>query len=190
MQMDENKKMTDEEVVLLVQNGEKEEFGTLMDRYEKKILRYAGKFLAGTNDVEDIVQDVFIKVYENIMSFNINMKFSPWVYRIAHNVFINEMKKKKTLSFHIFDIDTILPYYSYHNIFSKSILDNEVKDIMHKKLNNIPLKYKEILILNYVEGLSYKEISDILKIPIGTVGVRLKRAKELLKKQISFDILK
>ncbi len=182
--------MTDEEIVILVQNGEKEKFGILMDRYENKILRYADKFLAGTNDVEDIVQDVFIKVYENIMSFNISMKFSPWIYRIAHNVFINEMKKKKTLSFHIFDIDTVLPYYFYDDIFSKSVFNNEIKDIMHKKLDDLPLKYKEILILNYIEELSYKEISDILKVPIGTVGIRLKRAKGLLKKQISNDILK
>jgi len=188
--MDENKKMEDEEIVLLIQNGEKEKFGILMDRYEKKISRYASKFLADVCNVEDIVQDLFIKVYENIMSFDTSMKFSPWIYRIAHNIFINEMKKKKTLSFHIFDIDTILPYYSYDNIFSKNMFDSEIKDIMHKKLDTLPLKYKEILILNCIEGFSYKEISTILKVPTGTVGIRLKRAKDLLRKQISFDILK
>ncbi len=184
-----NEIKTDEDIVLLVQQGDEEEFGVIMDRYEKKLLRYARKFISDTYKIEDIVQDVFIKTYENIISFDTTLKFSPWIYRIAHNIFINEMKKKKTISFHLFEFDTIFPHIYYEDPLLKNITNSEMRDLVDKGLKNISEKYREILILYYMEDLNYREIADILKVPIGTVGVRLKRAKSFIKKQIPGDVL-
>jgi len=183
------KEITDEEIVSLVQKGDKEKFGVIVDRYEKKLFRYATKFISDTYKIEDLVQDIFIKVYENIMGFDTTRRFSPWIYRIAHNVFINDIKKKKNILFNTFDFDELLPHREYGNTIQEEIIGNETKELLENGLKNLSEKYKEVLILHYIEDLSYKEIAEILKVPIGTVGIRLKRAKNRLTKQIPSDIL-
>ena len=187
--MNRNEEITDEDLVFSIQQGDKEKFGVVMDRYEKKLLSYGRKFIADTYRIEDLVQDVFIKTYENIMSFDTTRKFSPWIYRISHNIFINDMKKKKAIPFHIFDFDTIFPHPEGEYLLSKEVTDKEIKDLIEKGLGNLSAEYKEVLILYYMEDLSYKEIADVLEIPIGTVGIRIKRAKSSLKGQIPSDIL-
>ena len=71
-----------------------------MDRYQAKLLRYGRRFLAQDDHIVDVVQDVFIKTYENIQSFDATRKFSPWIYRIAHNAFVNEIRQKKARTAH------------------------------------------------------------------------------------------
>lgn len=92
--------LTDEQLALAVQRGDAESFGRLVERYQAKMLRYAYKFLLAGNS-EDAVQEVFIKTYQNINSFDAAQRFSPWIYRIAHNEFINHLKKsgREHLSF-------------------------------------------------------------------------------------------
>src|SRR3954463_6498094 len=87
---------TDEQVALAVQAGASNRFGELVERYEAKLLRYARKFLLDPDDAQDIVQDIFIKAYENLQSFDVSRRFSPWIYRIAHNEFVNALKKRES----------------------------------------------------------------------------------------------
>lgn len=173
---------TDEEIVRLVQSGDIELFGKIVNRYEEKIKRYGRKFLSGFEDIEDIVQDIFIKSYENIQSFDVKRKFSSWLYRIAHNEFVNALKKqrKKPLSF--FDLDIILPHLSAEEI-NNEIDRQKMNEIINKFIGKLDPKYREPIILYYLGELNYKEISEILHIPTSTVGIRLKRAKEKLKKK-------
>jgi len=86
--------LTDEEVAKRVQAGQSEAFGLIVERYEAKLFRYGKKFLSNHENIEDVVQEVFIKVYQNIQSFDSSQKFSPWIYRIAHNTYVNVLKKK------------------------------------------------------------------------------------------------
>ncbi len=87
---------TDEELVrLVVFKNKTEAFDILCRRYEEKLLRYGRRFLYNYENIEDAVQNVFTKTYINIKSFNFSKKFSPWIYRIAHNEFINIIKKEK-----------------------------------------------------------------------------------------------
>jgi len=174
---------TDEEIARLVQSGDINLFGKLIERYEEKIKRYGKKFLAGSEDIEDIVQDVFIKAYENIQSFDTKRKFSSWLYRIAHNEFVNALKKHKKRPLSFFELDIILPHLSAEEINQK--IDNqEILKNLDAYLDKLSLKYREPIILYYIEELSYKEIADVLHIPISTVGIRLKRAKEKIKNKI------
>ncbi len=101
---------TDEEIAKSVQGGDTAKFGTLVERYEAKMLRYARKFLFGYQDSEDMVQEVFLKAYTNIQGFDANRKFSSWLYRIAHNEFLNAIKKKGREPLPFFDPDTIFPH--------------------------------------------------------------------------------
>jgi len=187
--MGDDEKKSDEELALSVQNGDKEAFGILMDRYNAKISRYAKKFLRDNDVIEDKVQDVFIKAYENIKSFDTKRFFSPWIYRIAHNVFINEIKKKKEFPLSIFEIDTMFPHLSYTDAEKEIKRDERMKEVVDRGLDKISLKYREILILYYIENLSYKEIAEVLEVPLGTIGIRLKRARESLKKYVPEDLL-
>jgi RNA polymerase sigma-70 factor (ECF subfamily) len=86
----------DEEIVFQVQSGKVELFGVLIDRYEKKMARYAAKILNNLDDIQDVVQEIFTKAYVNIKSFDVKRKFSSWLYRVAHNEIVNVFKKKQT----------------------------------------------------------------------------------------------
>jgi len=172
---------TDEEIALQVQAGDMENFGILVKRYEVKIKRYARKFLFGYEDAEDMVQEVFLKAYINIQSFNASQKFSSWLYRIAHNEFINAIKKKGRERLSLFDLDTLFP----HPVAKESLIDDinsrELREILDRILGKIDLKYREVLVLYCFEELNYREIAEVLHIPIATVGVRIKRGRELIK---------
>ena len=175
--------LTDEALADLVKKGDIEQFGTLMQRYEDKLLRYANRFLAGRNNREDVVQEVFLKTYQNIKSFDTSQKFSPWIYRIAHNTFINELRKNTRDIVVFFDPDTLLSHdVPEENPATRELEFAELSAALEKYLDMLKPKYKEIIILYFYEQLSYKEIADVLQIPVSTVGVRLQRAKDALKK--------
>lgn len=172
---------TDEHIASLVQAGDADAFGILIERYEAKLKRYARKFLNSKEDIEDLIQDVFIKSYTNIQSFDSKQRFSPWIYRIAHNTFVNELKRKERGSFIFFDTDTILPHLPAKETADGELLDTELRNEIDTLLHEIPPKYREVLVLHYFEELSYQEISDILQIPVTTVGVRMNRGRTRLK---------
>jgi len=172
-----NKK--DEEIAQLVQGGDVELFGVLVDRYEKKIKYYGKKFLNRETDIEDVVQEVFLKAYRNIQGFDLKRKFSSWLYRIAHNEFVNKLKKSKREPLHFFDFDIIFPHLlkPEKQEYEEQIDRKEIEECLGK----LSLKYREPIILYYFQNLSYKEIADVLAVPVATIGVRIKRGKEKLK---------
>jgi RNA polymerase sigma-70 factor (ECF subfamily) len=175
--------LTDEDIAGRVQKGETQWFAFLVERYEPKITRYARKFLFGHEDRQDLIQDIFIKAFTNIKSFDTSRKFSPWIYRIAHNEFINTIKKKGRDYLTFFDTDTLLPQAVYEE--EKSEIDEvALKKMLDTSLDKIDSKYREPLVLYYYEELDYQAIADIMHIPISTVGVRLRRGKEALKKVV------
>lgn len=173
---------TDEEIAVLVQGGKIDFFGILIERYEEKLKRYGTRFLGSYNGIEDAVQDIFIKTYLNIKGFDSSRKFSSWIYRIAHNTFINIIKKREKDYLLFFEPDIIFTFSKKDDILEK-LIKKEEKEELEKKLKEIKSKYREIIILYYFDEKSYKEISDILKIPISTVGVRLKRGLSQIEKK-------
>jgi RNA polymerase sigma-70 factor (ECF subfamily) len=173
---------TDEVYAVLAKQNDKEAFGVLVDRYEAKLLRYGKKFLSTRQDIEDLVQDIFVNAYRNIQSFDSSQKFSPWIYRIAHNAFIDGLRKNSRTPFILPDFDTFLAYPVSDDSSEKERNRQEIKLMIDKGLDQISPKYKEVLILYYLEELSYKEIAEIIQVPIGTVSTRVKRAKNELKK--------
>lgn len=172
---------TDEEIVIEIKNGDKEKFGILINRYIDKLKRYATKFMQDRVDIDDLVQDVFIKSYQNIQSFDESRKFSPWIYRIAHNEFVNQIRKKITQKILPIDFDTFFPH---PEALEKADTDTEAfftEKILEEYLNKLDPKYREVLVLYFYEEMDYKQIGEVLAIPVSTVGVRIIRAKEKLK---------
>ncbi len=181
---------TDEAIALRVQGGEVEAFGMLMSRYEPKLMRYARKFLLDPDDAADIVQDVFLKAYQNIHSFDATRRFSPWIYRIAHNEYVNDLKKRtsRKTTFTI-DFDTLFPTLAATDTADSAALDRDTRETLDKYLSKIDPKYREPLILYYLEEMDYRAIADILHIPVSTVGVRLMRGKTQLQKLAASDTI-
>ena len=173
---------TDEKIASFVQSGQEDFFGILMDRYKSKMLRYARKFFFDSTSSEDLVQDVFVNAYMNINGFDISKKFSPWLYRIAHNYFINEIKKRNRNPLIFIDLDALLPHISHEEGLDKKAIESELKEELELCLDKIDLKYREVLILYFFEGLSYKEIALVLHIPVNVVGVRINRGKKMIKR--------
>jgi len=173
--------MTDEEIASKVQTGDTESFGIIVERYAPKITRYARKFLSHIQDIEDLVQEVFLKAYANILSYDAKMKFSPWLYRIAHNEFVNALKKKTRLPLPLFELDVLFPHLPAKETADSETNEREIKLMLKDYLDQISPKYREVLVLYYFQELDYQEIAEILHIPVSTVGVRLNRAKFILK---------
>ncbi len=174
---------SDEAIALLVQAGNISAFKTLVDRYEAKMMRYAKKFLFGYDDAQDALQEIFIKAYRNIKSFDSNRRFSPWLYRIAHNEFINIIKKRGREPVSFFDPDTIFPHPIASQQTDSDIKHQELRQALDLSLNTLPAKYREPLVLFYFEEMDYKQIATIMQIPVSTVGVRIRRGKLLLQHQ-------
>ena len=172
---------TDEELVTLVQKGDPNPFGALVERYEEKLLRYGRKFLSTKEDIEDIVQDVFMSVYKNIQSFDSDQKFSPWIYRIAHNAFVNGLKKHSRNPFQGIDFDVLVSHAVEDDPVKKEQEQKEMRQMIDQALDKLQPKYREVLVLYYLEDMQYKEIGEIMEVPTSTVGIRIKRAKENLK---------
>jgi len=179
-------KYSDEELVRYIQKNNGQGFEEIIERYQKKLLRYALNLCRDSETAEDIVQDTFIASYQNINGFNVKRKFSPWIYRIAHNKAINELRKaKRTTS--INDISE-LPSPEDLNQIEEKLDNKKSKKILINDIASLPLKYQEVIILRFFEDKNYEEISDILKIPRNTVGVRIKRGLERLRKDTKINI--
>ena len=179
--------ISDEQIATSVQKGNLEDFGELVLRYGKKIQNYLFRFIQTKEEVEDLTQDIFLKAYSNILSFNPKKKFTPWLYQIAHNELVNYLRKKHYLStkFINLDLDILAAKSVSKNDILKDLENNLKFELIDKKLNKLNFKYRQPFVLFFYENLSYQEISDILKIPISTVGTRIKRAKEIIKKSVN-----
>lgn len=186
--MIDSENLTDDQLVDLSLKDDNN-FYYLMKRYEKKIDSYIRR-IANINreSAEDILQEVFIKVYKNLHGFNKNFKFSSWIYRIAHNEMISYLRKnRKALEALSLDIDGP-DHESLMNLLADTLdieeehISREKVEIIRRIFAELPPKYREVLVLRYLEEQSYDEISDILKKPPGSVATLINRAKSNFKK--------
>ncbi len=172
--------LSDEKLIEKVRTKNYQFYGEIVKRYQQKLYRYLRYLTNQPDEAEDLVQNVFIKAYRNLFGFDTKRKFSSWIYRIAHNEGVNYLKKMqkiKKLSF------------QDHNVFLSSgdnspedeLIRQEIQKKIKECLDELESKYREPLILHYFEDKSYQEISDVLKIPIGTVGTFISRGKLILK---------
>jgi len=172
--------MSDEALARIVQQGDADAFGVLMERYEAKLKRYGTKFLSNPEDVGDLVQDAFVRAYQNIQSFDASLRFSPWMYRIAHNEFVSALRKRSRSPVLSVDFDALVSHPAYDDPAPREREQKDMRRMIDAGLERISSKYREVLVLYYLEDLSYKEIADVLQVPVSTVGIRLKRGKDAL----------
>ncbi len=164
---------------------DKNKFATLVERYEQRLLRYIKRLTGHTNNqAEDILQEAFIKIYRNLNNFDPNLKFSSWAYRITHNEAVNHIKKtKETIPIETDDQETknLINILESDTNIPEEISKKELAEKVQKTIEDLPKKYRDVIILYYLEEKDYAEISDILKKPTGTIGTLLSRAKSKFK---------
>lgn len=159
----------------------------LVDRYKTRLTSYIMRLTnVNIEDAEDILQDVFIKVYLNLNDFNQDLKFSSWIYRIAHNQVISQHRKLKARpEGYAVDIESQAARNLAADIDIAAEADfNLLKENIMRVLNDLPVQYREILILRFLEEKSYQEISDILKKSPGTVASTINKAKQEMRKKL------
>jgi RNA polymerase sigma-70 factor (ECF subfamily) len=173
---------TDNDLVELSKDNP-DHFLCLIKRYENKLLYYImriSKF--SREDAGDILQDVFVKTYYNLNEFDKDLKFSSWIYRIAHNQTVSEIRKKvirPTVSFEKEDIDKLEDAFDIEKEIDNSFDRKKIDEALSK----LDEKYREVLILRFLDEKEYVEIADILKKPVSTVGNLILRGKKLFKEE-------
>lgn len=175
--------MTDEQAVESIQKGKIDDYEKIVERYEGRLYGYIRNFTnQPREEVDDLVEEVLIKAYENIQGFDVRKKFSSWIFRIAHNTSIDFFKKKKFKKESIDDREESLA--ANEKLIEELEIDKEEKERVNKAVNGLELNYKEVVLLYFFENKSYEEIADILHTTTNNVGVLLNRAKLKLRKTI------
>lgn len=173
-------------LVQKLKNGSQEAFNELVEQYSKKLYYLCLKMLQNEKDAEDTVQNVFLKAYLNINKFEGKSSLSTWMYRITVNVCTDLLRKRKK--------EAIVPLYntdSDENEYiieiedekantEKTVIENERKRELFKAINCLNESHKKLIVLRDLEGLSYEEISNILKLNLGTVKSGINRARAAL----------
>ena len=183
---DDISSLTDAELVKLTLANQ-DNFVYLVDRYKGKLSSYVKRLTNANNeDAEDILQEVFIKVYLNLNDFNKDLKFSSWIYRITHNQVISGHRKLKARpEGYAINLDDQLAKNLTAEIDIKGMVDHKIlQETINSVLKKIEPKYRDVLVLKFLEEKSYQEISDILKKPLGTVASLMNKAKQEFKNEL------
>jgi len=179
--------MSDEEIVSMALR-DKAFFAHIVLRYEDKLSRYIMRLgIRNAEDREDTLQDIFIKIYKNLNGFDTSLSFSSWVYRIAHNEAISAYRKKNVRpEGHLIDAgdERVARELALADGAEKEFDVKVNAQEVYKALACVDAKYRDVLILRFFEHKEYEDISDILKIPTGSVGTLLYRGKKQLKEKI------
>lgn len=176
----------DDDALVAAARIDPEAFGKLMERYEAPLLRYLMRLTGwASEEVEDILQEAFIKAYRNLNDYDSSLKFSAWMYRITHNQAIDVLRRHTAspvrFEWSLEDMARLIPAA---NDTQAEIVTQEKLEALRQAIASLPERYREVLMLRFLEEKSYEEIVDILKMPKGSVATAIKRGKELLSKQL------
>lgn len=184
----------DEDQVLIRKTlrGDRRAFEELMRKYEKRIFSFVVRMVRNEDTAVDLTQDFFFKIYTVLDKYNYEYKFSTWAYRICYNLVIDHIRKNQA------QIDSL----DDESVSGRDLLESdnvsredgfkaldraETRETVWRIVDQIPLKFRELILLRYIQELKYEEIAEITALPVGTVKNRIFKAKEILKKEMVKD---
>ena len=180
----------DRAVVEAVLRGQQHRFADLVGRYQSQIINYTCRMLGNYEDAVDLSQDVFLKAYSALGSYRPQYPFAAWLFRIARNAAIDEIRKRRL---HTVSLDAPVEFddgSAGREVESEgrdpqdSYLGLEFADRISGAINELPEKYREPIVLRHAAELSYEEIAEALELPLGTVKTRIFRARDALRKSL------
>ncbi len=183
---------SDEDLMFRYRDGEEDAFTEIVRRYRTRIVNTAYRVVGDFAKAEDVAQETFIRVYRNAHRYKSIAKFSTWIYTIALNVARNELrntKRKRLVSLEAFGAGTDSEPSTYEIPDESSQPDVEaereqLRTIFNAAIARLPIRYRAVFVLRDVQGLSYEEMAEVLKIPKGTVKSRMNRARKKFKELI------
>jgi RNA polymerase sigma-70 factor (ECF subfamily) len=181
----------DQNLVQRVQRGDKVAFEMLFTKYQRRVSRLVSRFVRSEAEVEDIVQESFIKAYRALASFRGDSAFYTWLYRIAVNTAKNHLvsASKRPISLSQFEKNDDDDFQE--DIFmsdaatpESELITKQIAETVNKSMNELPADLREAIMLREIEGMSYEDIADAMGCPIGTVRSRIFRAREAISEKI------
>jgi RNA polymerase sigma-70 factor (ECF subfamily) len=182
--------LTDEELIFAFQRGNVSAFEEIVRRYKDPLYNFTNRLLGDSIYSEDIVQETFLRVYRNKDRYHQVAKFSTWIYTIASNLAKTELRRRRIRNF--FSISSKgSDERDYDLLDVGTDVEREVdgvlkNEIILREINALPAHFREAVLLRDMENFSYEEISQILKIPLGTVKSRVNRGRSRLQKKLRF----
>ncbi|MCX5679026.1 MAG: sigma-70 family RNA polymerase sigma factor [Candidatus Omnitrophica bacterium] len=192
-----SEQLSDEILVQKAREGDTKAFEELFDRYKKQLLNFIYRLIGNRETAEEVTQEVFIKVYNKLEIFDPSKKFVSWIYTIARNLAKNALRDKKYFSARSLE-ETVVPgdeTMHLKDVIADSsagpdqiIEDDELAEDAQRVLDSMPIKYREVIALCSVQGLTYKEAAVVLGCSIASISVRLEEAKLLFMKKLGIDM--
>lgn len=184
--------MTDKELVKKVLEGNSSAFKTIISNTQGLVIQITYKMIRNAEDRKDILQEVYLKVYDKLASFKFNSKLSTWIGTITYNTCLNFLQKKKIPVLNVVDDEGNEPWETIvsnassfdNNNTESNLFKKERSKILETEIDKLPPLYKTILTLYHQKELSYKEISVITELPEGTLKNYLFRARKQLKESL------
>jgi RNA polymerase sigma-70 factor (ECF subfamily) len=188
--MAEREQLDDRALVERILGGDRDRFGDLVSRYEKRVINYVYRITHRYEDAHDLTQDIFVKVYLALDRYDPKYQFSTWLFRIAQNSAIDALRKKSIPEVPLmrstddepggkereFADNGISPY--------RALKNKQLSAAIDKAVSKLPADYRELIQLRHFAELSYEEIASMKKLPLGTVKNKLFRARNLLKEAL------
>lgn len=177
--------------IVQVLKGDQSAFSDIVNLYQHKLYQVCFRMLGNKQEAEDIAQEAFVRAYINLHTYDQKRKFSTWLYRIATNLCIDRIRKKKPdyyLDAEVAGTDGLDMYShiaSTEKLPDETVEQMELQDRIQYEISRLPDKYRAVIVLKYIEDLSLQEISEILDLPLGTVKTRIHRGREALRKQLN-----
>jgi RNA polymerase sigma-70 factor (ECF subfamily) len=185
---------SDSELIDRILQGEKNLYEKIMRKYNQRLFRIGRAIIRDEDDIEDVLQETYVKAYENLGRFANRSAFSTWLTRICINEAISKKNKgKRTVSMYILNEENTINkgYINHNNMISdtrnpeEETINNELKNSLEKVIDSLPEKYRLVYVMREIEGLNILETADCLAISESNVKVRLNRAKEMLRDNLT-----
>ncbi len=181
---------TDDELVLGVLEGDRERFGELVERYQGRLVNYLFRLLRNLDEAHELAQEVFLKVYQVLDRYDPQYKFSTWLFRVAQNAAIDQIRRRrlKLVSLHQEDAlgearDWDLP--SPERGPYGHLRNQERGEALQQAIDALPWEYRELILLRHMGELPYEEIARLKRMPLGTVKNKLFRGRQMLKERLA-----
>ncbi|MEO6903033.1 MAG: RNA polymerase sigma factor [Bacteroidia bacterium] len=185
-----NHKINERDVIKRILAGEKELYEILVRRNNQKIYRIIRSYIKDEAEIEDVMQDTYVKAYTKLYQFNLESTFSTWFIRIGINESLARLKEKGKF-YHLneqspnFKANTILEIPDHKQLNPQDkMMQNEAKRLLESAIDHLEAKYKAVYVMKELEEMSLKEISVTLDLSVANVKVRLHRSKEMLKEKL------
>jgi len=186
--MKDSFKVTDEELIRRFQAGDETAFEEIVNRYKNRLMNFAYRFVLDREEAEDIVQDTFLKVYQNRYAYKEIAKFSTWIYTITANLAKTILRKRRNRKLFFFSRlgpeDKDMDFPSNEPDTQSKIEGKFDEQTIQKAIIKLPEHFRTAIILRDIQELSYEEISNIINAPLGTVKSRINRARLKLQEDL------